>query len=86
MLNKVAGRLYIGSPNIGGKVMSDSLVHGYTEISYNDHIYRCRPFYSNTGSWYDWTYFEWEGFDSCIPARILMILDLSNSIRYVSKF
>ena len=80
LLKKVAGRLYIGSPNIGGKVMSDSLVHGYTEIIHNDDIYRCHPFYSNTGSWYDWAYFDWNGFDSCIPARILMILDLSHSV------
>ena len=39
-------------------------------------IYRCHPFYANTGSWYDWAYFRWDGFDSNIPARILMILDL----------
>ena len=43
----------------------------------NGNIYRCRPFYANTGSWYDWAYFRLEGFESYIPARLLMILDLS---------
>ena len=42
----------------------------------NGNIYRCHPFYANTGSWYYWAYFRWDGFDSNIPARILMILDL----------
>ena len=52
-------------------------VHGYTEISFIGNIYCCHPFYANTGSWYDWAYFRWEGFNSCIPAKLLMILDLS---------
>ena len=77
LLKKVAARLYIGSPNIGGKVTYQSIVHGYTEITVNNNMYRCHPFYANTGSWYDWAYFRWDGFDSCIPARLLMILDLS---------
>ena len=50
LLKQVAARLYIGSPNIGGKLTSESLVYGYTEISHNDHIYQCHPFYGNTGS------------------------------------
>ena len=57
--------------------MSQSIVHGYTEITVNENIYRCHPFYANTGSRYDWVYFRWKGFDYCIPARLLMILDLS---------
>ena len=40
-------------------------------------MYRCHPLYANTGSCYDLAYFRWEGFDSCIPARLLMILNLS---------
>ena len=79
LLKQVAARLYIGSPNIGGKVTSESLVYGFTDINHNGHIYRCHPFYGNTGSWYDWAYFDWDGFDSLIPARILMIIDLSHS-------
>ena len=46
------------------------VVYGYTEITFNDNIYRCHPFYANAGSWY-------EGFNSSIPARLLIILDLS---------
>ena len=79
LLKQVAARLYIGSPNIGGKVTSESLVYGYTEICHNGNIFRCHPFYGNTGSWYDWAYFDWDGFDCLIPARILMIIDLSES-------
>ncbi len=79
LLKQVAARLYIGSPNIGGKVTCESLVYGFTDIYQNGHIYRCRPFYGNTGSWYDWAYFDWDGFDFLIPARILMIIDLSHS-------
>ena len=79
LLKQVAARLYIGSPNIGGKVTSESLIYGYTEIYHNGDIYRCHPFYGNTSSWYDWAYFNWDGFDLLIPARILMIIDLTHS-------
>ena len=64
LLKTVAARLYISSPNIGGKVMNQSIVHGYTEITVNDNICCCYPFNVNTGIWYDWEYFRWEGFDS----------------------
>ena len=77
LLKSVAARLYIGSPNLGGKIVSPSTVHGYTEVTLNGNMYRCHPFYANTGSWYDWAFFRWEGFDSNIPGRILMILDLT---------
>ena len=77
LLKLVAARLFIGSNNIGGKLVNGSVVPGYTEIKVNNNTYRCHPFYANTGSWYDWAYFSWEGYDNNIPARILMILDLS---------
>ena len=77
LLRFVAARLYIGSPNISGKTVSPSIVHGFTEITLNGNIYRCHPFYANTGSRYDWAFFRWEGFDSNIPGKILMILDLT---------
>ena len=44
LLKQVAARLYIGSPNIGGKVTCESLVYGFTDIYQNGHIYRCHPF------------------------------------------
>ena len=77
LLKLVAAKLYIGSSNIGGKILSPSKVNGFTGITLNGNIYRCHPFYANTGSWYNWAFFRWEGFESNIPARILMILDLS---------
>jgi len=77
LLKSVAARLYIGSPNIGGKIVCPSTVNGYTGVTLNGNIYRCHPFYGNTGSWYDWAFFRWEGFDCNIPAKILMILDLT---------
>ena len=58
LLKNVAARLFIGSPNIGGKVVTPSAISGYTEIMVNDNIYRCHPFYKNTGGWYDWAYFR----------------------------
>ena len=78
LLKKVAARLYIGSPNLGGKVDRHSKVCGYTELHINDQIYRAHPFYASTGPWYDWAYFSWEGLDDTVPAQILMILDLSS--------
>ena len=39
---------------------------------------RSHPCYTNTGSWYDWAYFDWEEFDSPIVGKIMMINDLSN--------
>ena len=77
LLKIVAARLHIGSPSIGGKVTNHSIDHGCTEITFNNNIYRCHPFYVNTGSWYDWAYFRWEGFEYCIPTRLLMVFDLS---------
>ena len=38
LLKTVAARLYIGSPNIGGKVINPSIVHGYTKITLNNNI------------------------------------------------
>lgn len=39
LLKLVAARLYIGSPNIGGKIVNQSTVHGFTEITLNGNIY-----------------------------------------------
>ena len=77
LLKLVAGRLFIGSSNIGGKLVNGSVVPGYTEVKMNNNIYRCHPYFANTGGWYDWAYFSWDGYDNYIAARILMILDLT---------
>ena len=78
VLKKIAHRLYIGSPHIGGKIAPHSIVHGYTEVVINGNTFRAHPCYSKKGCWYDWAYFKWHGFDVSIPARIIMIIDLSN--------
>ena len=77
ILKKIAHRLYIGSAHIGGKVTPNSVVRGYTEIIKDGILYRSHPCYTKKGCWYDWAYFNWEGFDTPIAARIIMILDLS---------
>lgn len=78
IVSKISSRLYIGCPSIGGKVRTNQKIPGYTEVKNDDVIYRCHPSYGNKGEWFDWAYFLWEGYDDPIPAKILMILDLSN--------
>jgi hypothetical protein len=69
--------LFIGSPNIGGNIAPESVIHGYTEIKLDGNIICSHPSYSNIGCWYDWAFFRWQGFEREITARIMMILDLS---------
>lgn len=79
-------RLFIGSPNIGGKVkLSDTptRIPCFTEVKVNDVLYRCHPCYAKKGSWYDWAMFDWEGYEEPIPGKILMMVDLrSTEITY----
>ena len=79
LLRKVAARLFLGSPNIGGKIDPNNSIPGYTHIVKDDIIYRANPCYFKKGCWYDWAYFEWDGFSDPIPGRIMMILDLSDT-------
>ena len=79
LLKKVAARLFLGSPNIGGKVDPSNSIPGFTHIVKDDIIYRANPYYFKKGCWYDWAYFEWEGFSDPLPGRIMMILDLSDT-------
>ena len=59
---KVACRFFIGSPEIGGKLMPNSIIYGYTKIKNNGIIYRAHPYYQTKGSCYDWTYFKRDGY------------------------
>ena len=68
--------MFIGSPEIGGKVLPNSIIYGYTEIKHNGIIYRAHPCYQTKGSWYDWAYFKWDGYEQSITSRIMMIIDL----------
>jgi len=54
-----------------------SIVNGYTEVVINGNTFRAHPCYCKKGCWYDWAYFKWQGFESPIPARIIMIIDLT---------
>ena len=78
LLKKIANRLFIGSPNFGGKIDTNTHIPGYTEIIIEDIIYRAHPCYTNKGCWYDWAYFQWHGYDSPVAARIMMILDFTD--------
>ena len=78
--------MFIGSPEIGGKVLPNSIIYGYTEIKHNSIIYRDHPCYQTKGSWYDWDYFKWDGYEQSIPAQIMMIIDLKyTEITYKCK-
>jgi hypothetical protein len=79
VLKTVSSRLYIGSPNIGGKVDHNSVIPGYTEIVHKNITYRCHPCYSKKGCWYDWAYFKWQGYDDPIPGRLMMVLDFTKA-------
>ena len=80
---RLFARLFIGSPNIGGKVLLHegvtTRIPCYTEVKVGSNIYRAHPCYSKKGCWYDWAYFEWQGYDAPIPAKILMIVDLTKT-------
>ena len=78
ILIKIASRLYIGSPYIGGKLSHNLVVKDYTEIKEGGSLYRSHPCFHKKGCWYDWAYFQRHGFDKPIPARIMMIIDLSD--------
>ena len=75
-------RLFVGSPNIGGKVRltDDSTVRipCFTEFKVNNVLYRAHPCFSKKGCWYDWAYFDWHGYEHPIAARILMVVDLTD--------
>ena len=78
LLHKIAARLYLGSPNIGGSISTDIKIPGFTEIKIDNVIYRCHPYYSDNGPWFDWALFDWEGFEDLVPAQIMMIIDFEN--------
>ena len=72
--------MFVGSPNIGGRLSTDSKVKGYTELKNDGILYRAHPFYKNRGSWFDWGLFNWAGYNDPIPAQIIMMIDLSDCV------
>ena len=79
---RVCSRLFTGTGQIGRVIKLEDdqdyiSIPGYTEITVNGIKYRCHPFYGTKGSWYDWAYFKFEGYEGNVPGRILMMFDLS---------
>ena len=80
VLQKLAHRLFVGSPNIGGRLSIDSKVRGYTELKKGGVLYWAHPSYKIKGSWFDWGLFNWAGYNDPIPAQIIMMIDLSDCV------
>ena len=80
VLQKLAHRLFVGSPNIGGILAANSKVKGYTELKKDSILYRAHPSYKMRGDWYDWGLFNWAGFSDPIPAKMIMIIDLTECV------
>ena len=57
---------------------STYIVDGYTETDKDEHIFRAHLCYSKKGCWYDWGYFNWQGYDNPNPDIIMMIIDLNH--------
>ena len=77
LLTRLASRLFVGDRKIGGKIDDTCPIPGLTQTIVDGVIYRSHPSYSKKGNWFDWAYFDWAGFEKHIPARIMMIVDLS---------
>ena len=72
----VANRLFFGIANIGGKISQNSTVKGYTEYRKDGCVNRSHPCYTQSGPWYDWGYFQWNGINKPIAGRLMIIFDL----------
>ena len=78
ILKKVAERLFLGRPSIGGKVDPKTKIPCYTHVYKDNTLYRAHPSFFKKGCWYDWAYFSFEEFEDPIAAQIMMIIDLRN--------
>jgi hypothetical protein len=78
VLNMITKRLFLNTPNFGGRVASMFSVGGYTSFRKDDVLYHAHPCFGSNGPWNDWALFEWEGYTEPTPAQIMMIIDLRN--------
>ena len=62
---------------MGGKLTLDSKPKCYTQIRISDDIYNCHPSYLSDLSWNDWVYVNFGDEYPDLPARLLMIIDIS---------
>jgi hypothetical protein len=79
LLKAISSRFFIGSPNVGGRVDSETSIPCYTQLAHNNIIFRSNPCYAKKGPWFDWGMFEWEGYTEPIHGQIMMIVDLTNA-------
>ena len=79
LLKAISSRFFIGSPNVGGRVDSETSIPCYTQLIHNNIIFRSNPCYAKKGPWFDWGMFEWEGYTEPIHGQIMMIVDLTNA-------
>ena len=54
------------------------MVNGFTEIEKDVNLYISHLCFHKKGCWYDYTYFQCQGFDKPITVRRMIILDLSD--------
>ena len=80
MLHKLTNHLFVGSPNIGGTLATDSKVKGYTELKKDGVLYRAHSSHKMRGSWYDWNLFNWVDFSDPIPAKMIIMIDLTECV------
>lgn len=80
MLQKLIHRLFVVSPNIGGRLSTDSKVKGYTELKKDGILYQAHLSYKIRGSWFDWGLLNWAGYNDPISAQIIMMIDLSDCV------
>lgn len=74
-------RLFINHRNIGGRIDAMSYVQGYTELVLpSGDVIRAHPKYRSKQQWYSWCMVDWNGLEQPVPARVLMIMDLTHSI------
>lgn len=66
---------------LGHLVLVRKYFNRCTEIVINDNLFRSHYCYSKEGSWYDWVYFRWHGFEQLISAKIRKSNDDHRSIR-----
>ena len=86
-LNGVENRLWLYNILPAGVLTMDSVVSGYTEVTLlSGHTYRAHPSYRSGIPWHDWAMveFEMEGEETTLPARIMMIIEISDRCKFKS--
>ena len=78
LLHSVCVRMFLHEANLGGRIDTDTKIPGFTDYVREGIIFRANPYFRKKGEWFDWAYFEYEGYEKPVPARIMMFLDLTH--------